>query len=83
MHLSPTAAIGAGALLVAVGVVVGWGAGRAYQRAVDSWRALRNHMALTRTMWRRARYTTGDAASTVLLAVLVLAAAGLTAWMLL
>jgi hypothetical protein len=82
-HLTAHGWIVAAATILAVGVFVGWGAGRAFQRAVDAYWRFRNHVRMTRTMWLGARSAAGEAVTTVGLAVLVLAAAVVTAWILL
>lgn len=81
-HLTASGAATVGAVVLGAGVIVGWGAGRAWQRAADAWQRFRDHVAATGIMWRRARYATGEALGTVLLAVAVLTAAGFTAWLL-
>jgi hypothetical protein len=75
-------AAGACVACFAVGVVVGWAGGRAHQRTSDSWARLRAHRKMTPLMWRAARQTTGEEASTIVLAVLVVAAAITAAWIL-
>lgn len=74
-HLTPTGYVTAGVAILGAGVFVGWGAGRAYQRAADAWWRFRGHIALTRGLLRGARSATGEAAGIVILAALFVAAA--------
>lgn len=82
-HLTATVVAVGCAVLVAFGLAIGWGAGRAFQRALDAWLRFRSHVRATGFMFRTARFAALDAAGTLALAAGVLVAAGVVAWMVL
>jgi hypothetical protein len=72
--------LGAVVAILGVGIWLGWGAGRAYQRAVDAWWRFRNHLAMTRYMFRRSVDTAIEAAVVLLLVGGAVAGVGATVW---
>jgi hypothetical protein len=82
-HLTIADDTAAGAVILVVGIIIGWGGGRAYQRAFDAWWRFRNHVRMTRSMYVSARTAIVEAAGTIGLTVVFVAAACVAAWLLL
>lgn len=83
MHgLTGTGIVVAVVAILLLGVHIGWGAGRKFQRAVDRWRWFRWQLSMAFYTFRMARYAAVDAAKAILLALVVIVVVGGAAWVL-